>query len=372
VSTARVDFTRGAAERIARVVRIVETGERDGAPLKFDRALDGAFAGGSGVRLGTFTGPWPKDEYKTVTLAGGTATYSVKNVTLPLDMNSQSPNTASRSVLFAKAAGEQHAIEIEQGGLCGSWKEYLVTLTVTNCNGSGAVAIVRDVNIGTTPEPAGNSGPGPITDIDMVTGGSGYAVLGREQPTVGVSAASTAVTFTLSYAEEAGECDIPYWRISGITAAGPTGAFTPQTLTVSPLNSATEEVAAVLSLDTAGASVVSGGKYYKESSALTPYTWTLSTTIVQLTPSAGSGAVLTPVVDTSPGSPTFGTITSVTIDDGGSDYVAWKWSGSIPFGNVDLAELPDFKAYETQVLGHEGACLKWFSVTTCATATASP
>ena len=41
-STARVDFTKGAAERIARVVVQVENGGRDGTPLTFGRALDGA------------------------------------------------------------------------------------------------------------------------------------------------------------------------------------------------------------------------------------------------------------------------------------------------------------------------------------------
>ena len=40
MSTARVDFTRGAAERIANVVRTVELGDRDGAPLNLGRVPD--------------------------------------------------------------------------------------------------------------------------------------------------------------------------------------------------------------------------------------------------------------------------------------------------------------------------------------------
>lgn len=371
MSTARVDFTRGAAERIARVVRLVEQGERDQTGPTYGTADDGSGGSGNRIRLGTFTGAWPIGELKTVTLTSSTATYSVKNVSLPLDMEEQSPNTAQRNVLFSRVNGTYHAVEIQQGGVCGSWKEYLVTLSVTNCSGTGAVAIVRTVNIGTAAEPPDSSGPGPISTLEILNGGSKYALLGREQPTVGVSAASTNVTFSVSYQELTAACSIPYWRITGVTPAGNTTFWTPQTLSVAPLNSATEEVKAVLTLSTAGVSIVEAGKYYKESPSLAPYTSTVTITLTQSSPSSGSGAEFTPTVDTDPTSPTFGKVTSITIDDGGDDYVAWQWSGSIPLGNVDLALLPGFKAYETQMLGHEGACLQWFSITTCSTATAS-
>jgi hypothetical protein len=364
VSTARVDFTRGAAERIARVVRIVEQGDRDGAPLTFRKVADSGFGGGS-VRVGTFTGEWPKGEFKTVTLTSSTATYSVLNVSLPLDMNEQSPNTATRAVLFSRVNGTHHAVEIAQGGVCGSWKEYLVTLSVSGCGGEGAKAIVRSVNIGTTPEPAANSGPGPISTIELVSGGSNYAQRGREQPSVGVSAASTNVSFSLSFQQLTAECNLPFWRISGVTAAGNTLFWTPQTLRVAPLNSATEVVAAVLDLNTAGVTIIEPGAYYRESNSLPPYTHTVTVTISQLSPSLGSGAEFTPVVNTDPTNAAFGRVTSITIDNGGDDYIAWQWNGSIPFGNVDIALLPGFKAYETQVLGHANSCLQWFSVVEC-------
>jgi hypothetical protein len=365
VSTARVDFTRGAAERIAAVVRKVEQGDRDGAPLKFARIGTERFGGGGAVRVGTFTGGWPKGEFKTVTLTSSTATVSVRNVSLPLDINAQSPNAATRTVLFSLANGTHHAVEIEQGGLCGSWQEFLVTLDVENCSGAGAVAIVRDVNIGTTPAPVSNSGPGPIATIELLSGGANYAQRGREEPTVGVSAASTAVSFTLSYEQLTGTCSLPVWRIGGITAVGSTANFAPQTLTVAPLNSAIEVVPAVLTLNTAGASIVEAGAYYRESNSLSPYTHTLTVNVTQLPPSLGSGAAFTPVVNTDPTNTAFGQVTSITIDNGGDDYIAWQANGSIPFGNVDLALLPGFKAYETQMLGHADSCLQWFSVVEC-------
>jgi hypothetical protein len=55
MSTARVDFTRSAAERIARVVRLVEQGDRDGAALSF-RKVDPE--GSVRVRMCSWTGSW--------------------------------------------------------------------------------------------------------------------------------------------------------------------------------------------------------------------------------------------------------------------------------------------------------------------------
>ena len=41
------------------------------------------------------------------------------------------------------------------------------------------------------------------------------------------------------------------------------------------------------------------------------------------------------------------------------------------FGGVDLTEFPGYASGEIQLLGHnQSACLQWYSITTCATATA--
>ena len=86
MSTARVDFTRSAAERIANVVRAVEAGDRDGEPLRFGRVAlpDQAKV----FRVCTFTGAWSKDTLKTVTLKYNTTT----------------PNTFVARNLFAEIA----------------------------------------------------------------------------------------------------------------------------------------------------------------------------------------------------------------------------------------------------------------------------
>lgn len=82
--TERVTFTRPAAERIAKVVRQVEAGDRNAAPLQF--GLKGA--GGTQpkvFRICTFTGAWNINVSKVVTFKYQTTT----------------PNTVSATNLFA-------------------------------------------------------------------------------------------------------------------------------------------------------------------------------------------------------------------------------------------------------------------------------
>jgi len=91
VSTARVDFTRGAAERIARVVRIVEQGDRTENALTF-RRVGGGGGGGIGLKLCTFTGAWAAGSSKVLTIANQTTTPNTvlaTNLFLGLDPSSE-------------------------------------------------------------------------------------------------------------------------------------------------------------------------------------------------------------------------------------------------------------------------------------------
>lgn len=85
--TQRVTFTRPAAERIAKVVRTVEGGNRDCGPLTFGNRGVGQV--GRVFRVCTFTGAWNKLTDKTVTFRGVTTT----------------PNTAVATNLFANITG---------------------------------------------------------------------------------------------------------------------------------------------------------------------------------------------------------------------------------------------------------------------------
>ena len=70
--TERVTFTKPAAERIAKVVRAVEGGNRDAGPLSFGNR---GVAGNPKVfRVATFTGAWSINAEKTVTFRNQTAT----------------------------------------------------------------------------------------------------------------------------------------------------------------------------------------------------------------------------------------------------------------------------------------------------------
>jgi hypothetical protein len=106
MSTARVDFTRGAAERIARVVRIVEQGDRNGAPLTF-RKVDTS-GGGAGIRIGTFSGAWSVGETATVTFKYVPNTpNTVTAINLFLDL----PSDGTKDCAIAKERGTWHLIQ---------------------------------------------------------------------------------------------------------------------------------------------------------------------------------------------------------------------------------------------------------------------
>jgi hypothetical protein len=71
-ATERVTFTSGAADRIAKVVRTVEGGDRDCDPLTFGARIGGV--SGKAFRVCTFTGSWSINATKTVTFKNQTAT----------------------------------------------------------------------------------------------------------------------------------------------------------------------------------------------------------------------------------------------------------------------------------------------------------
>jgi hypothetical protein len=81
--TERVTFTKPAAERIAKVVRAVEGGDRDAGPLSFGNR--GVAGNPKLFRVCTFTGAWSINAEKTVTFKNQTAT----------------PNTVAAVNLFA-------------------------------------------------------------------------------------------------------------------------------------------------------------------------------------------------------------------------------------------------------------------------------
>lgn len=121
MSTARVDFTRGAAERIASVVRRVEQGDRDGAPLTFRRVND--LMPGSPLKLGVFTADWSTGATMTVTFYNVTSTpntATVINLCVPSKGFSTANTAEERLVIFGnvKYTSDPVAIELQQPSGC--------------------------------------------------------------------------------------------------------------------------------------------------------------------------------------------------------------------------------------------------------------
>lgn len=96
----RVVFLRPDAERIARVVRAVENGNRDQQPLRFGRVFEKRDP--KVFRVATFSGEWGKNSSKVVTFKYQSAT----------------PNTASAVNLFANigtATGSRNCAIAKEG-----------------------------------------------------------------------------------------------------------------------------------------------------------------------------------------------------------------------------------------------------------------
>jgi hypothetical protein len=100
-----VKFSRQSAQRIAKVVRHVEQGDRAGPGIVFDHPQFSYFK----VQIATYTGAWDIGQTKTVTLLNSTATVLVKNWCVPVT----STATESRTVLFCRASGTNSVVEIQ-------------------------------------------------------------------------------------------------------------------------------------------------------------------------------------------------------------------------------------------------------------------
>jgi hypothetical protein len=104
--TERVVFTRPAAERISKAVRIVEAGDRNSGGLSFGRPGDSS-AQGKPFRVCTFTGAWSISSSKTVTFKYQSATpntASVRNDLISL------PSAGTRNCVIGREGTAWHLI----------------------------------------------------------------------------------------------------------------------------------------------------------------------------------------------------------------------------------------------------------------------
>jgi hypothetical protein len=107
-ATERVTFTSGAADRIAKVVRTVEGGDRDCGPLTFGARIGGV--AGKTFRVCTYTGAWSKNTDKTVTFRGITTTPNTVSAT---NIFSNLTATGTRNCAIAKDGTAWYLIAAE-------------------------------------------------------------------------------------------------------------------------------------------------------------------------------------------------------------------------------------------------------------------
>lgn len=143
-STERVTFTRPAAQRIARVVRAVESGDRSQEGLSFQRSSP--IANVKQVRAATFTGAWSTGSYKTVTFQNQpTATVSVKNLTISL------PFTATQNCIVGKEGTSWYLLSaldevVKRGTFTAPWTK-ATNKTVSLLTGQQVTAVNDYVTI---------------------------------------------------------------------------------------------------------------------------------------------------------------------------------------------------------------------------------
>lgn len=119
----RVTFTKPAAERIGKVVRQVEAGNRDQGPLTFGV---GQVPASKVFRICTFTGSWAINASKTVTFKGVTSTPNTASVVnLVCGLN---PGTVTCDVSIAKDGTAWFLVQpnlTQQPGYSGSGTQVL-------------------------------------------------------------------------------------------------------------------------------------------------------------------------------------------------------------------------------------------------------
>jgi hypothetical protein len=173
----------------------------------------------------------------------------------------------------------------------------LISVSFSSCFGSGASGRVTAPGQSVVGgDPADDRGP--ITAVEVTSGGSGYAKLGRVAPTLTASGGSgTGATFTVTLANAKDACNIDYWKVSKVTQTGGSGYVDGDELTITVSEGDTV---------TADADVRLGEQ--RE-----PPTLTASV-------SGGTGASLTVSIAENAGSPKTWRVAEITVGSGGSGY----------------------------------------------------
>jgi hypothetical protein len=169
----------------------------------------------------------------------------------------------------------------------------LCILKFDACYGSGAAGKV------TAPGGDPDTDKGPITAVSLANGGSGYALLGRVEPTLTATGSGDGATFTVTVEASEDDCGVDFWKVSKVTASGGTGYTDGEQLTIAVAEGDTAEQDAVVTIKT---------------------TRSVPTLAITVDTYGGSGAEFTVATSPNPGTPATWAAASVTVTEGGSGY----------------------------------------------------
>lgn len=200
-------------------------------------------------------------------------------------------------------------------------EEPTVSVTAYESSGEGAVFNVTVIQSGDV---------WIVDDVEVINGGVGYSIYdffalnASAGQTVAFGFFSVTVdengTITAATISSAGEFFLDSGVIEEVEVLSG-GRFFKDTGVIESVSVAFGGLYYKNLGDIQSITLAAGGRYYREDTGATPYVADIDVTVVQQSPSSGTGAQLSAVVDDSTASPTFGRITAVTVDDGGSDYV---------------------------------------------------
>ncbi|NBW09331.1 MAG: hypothetical protein EBR82_15030 [Caulobacteraceae bacterium] len=120
----------------------------------------------------------------------------------------------------------------------------LCKLNFSSCYGSGADGRVL--------EPGGDqeTDAGPISEVSLTDHGSGYAKFGRVAPTLTATGAGEGAEILLTLTQSQNACGLDYWKITSASVTGGTGYSDNEQLSVSTADGDTTEASAEIRLRT--------------------------------------------------------------------------------------------------------------------------
>lgn len=181
------------------------------------------------------------------------------------------------------------------------YDEQLVTLAASSCFGSGFNGI------GTAPAGVPGVDDGPLAAVEIIDGGSGYAIKGRVEPTPGaveiISDTGSGAELVISWAEDADACGRPVWSVASVSLRSEPGDDGGSGYT-----------------DGSPLSVVASAPVFAHSPASLNAVTGREEPSVVMDVSEGTGAELAITFTQASGPPATWAIDEITVVDGGSGY----------------------------------------------------